>query len=59
MTKSEALTQALILAIIAPTEEQSERASYMAAWISDGMTEMQVETCKAAALLETIKCATH
>ena len=54
MTKSEALTQALILAIIAPTEEQSERASYMAAGIADGMTEM-----KAAALLETTKCATH
>ena len=50
MTQSQALTQALILAIIAPTDEQSEKAKKLATDLSQGLTADQIEQCKDEAL---------
>ena len=50
MTQIEALTQCLVLAITAPTDEQSERANELAQQIAQGLTELQVEQCKLDAL---------
>ena len=49
MTKSEALTLALKLAIQAPSESQARDCVYMAEQIAATMTPKQVEICKAAA----------
>ena len=50
MTQTQALTQALILAIIAPTDEQSEKAKNLAIDLSQGLTADQIEQCKDEAL---------
>ena len=50
MTQIQALTQALILAIIASTDEQSEKAKNLAVDLSKGLTADQVEQCKTNAL---------
>jgi hypothetical protein len=50
MTQIQALTQCLVLAIIAPTDEQAEKAGDLAQDIAQGLTDLQVEQCKADAL---------
>ena len=56
MTQSQALTNALILALIAPSDEKASQASELAESIAKGLDFDQVEQCKADALLmlETI-----
>ena len=49
MTKSDALTLALKLAIQAPSESQARDCVCMAEQIAATMTPKQVEICKAAA----------
>jgi len=49
MTQNEALTIALKLAVTAPTEDAFEGAIELAAEISEGMTDHDVEMCKFAA----------
>jgi len=51
MTQSQALTQALILALIAPTDEKATQASNLAESIAQGLDFDPVEKCKADALL--------
>ena len=50
MTQSQALTQALILALIAPSDEKATQASDLAESIAQGLDFDQVEQCKAQAL---------
>jgi hypothetical protein len=50
MTQTQALTQALILSIIAPDDEKSEKAKNLAIDLAQGLTEIEVEQCKADAL---------
>ena len=50
MTQLQALTQCLVLAITAPTDEQSEKANELAQQIAQGLTDLQVEQCKYDAL---------
>ena len=50
MTQTQALTKALILAIIAPNDEKANQASNLAETIAHGLTFEQVEQCKADAL---------
>ena len=50
MTQSQALTKCLVLAITAPTDEQSEKANELAQQIAQGLTDLQVEQCKYDAL---------
>jgi len=52
MTQTDALTRALVLAISAPTEEQSQRATALAIQLTAGLTAAQVEESKATALQE-------
>ena len=53
---TQALTKALILALIAPSDEKANQASDLAESIAQGLDFAQVEQCKADALLmlETI-----
>ena len=51
MTQSQALTKALILALIAPSDEKATQASDLAESIAQGLDSAQVEQCKADALL--------
>jgi hypothetical protein len=51
MTQSQALTQALVLALIAPNDEKANQASDLAESIAQGLDFDQVEKCKANALL--------
>jgi hypothetical protein len=51
MTNTQALTQALILALIAPNDEKATQASDLAETIAQGLDFDQVEQCKADALL--------
>ena len=51
MTQTQALTKALILALIAPSDEQATQASDLAESIAQGLDFAQVEQCKADALL--------
>jgi hypothetical protein len=46
MTDQEALTRALYLALIAPTEEQAEKATKLSERIAAGLSPIQVETAK-------------
>jgi hypothetical protein len=46
MTDQEALTRALYLALIAPTEEQAEKAIKLSERIAAGLSPIQVETAK-------------
>jgi predicted glycosyltransferase len=50
MTQVEALTAALLLAIAAPTSEQSNRSLDLAEELVDGLTPQQIEDCKYAAI---------
>jgi hypothetical protein len=50
MTQSQALTQALILALIAPNDQKAEQASELAEQIAFGLSVDQVELCKNEAL---------
>jgi hypothetical protein len=50
MTQSQALTNALILALIAPSDEKASQASELAESIAKGLDFDQVEQCKADAL---------
>ena len=50
MTQSQALTKALILALIAPSDEKATQASDLAESIAQGLDFAQVEQCKADAL---------
>ena len=50
MTQSQALTQALILALVAPNDKKAEQASQLAEQIAQGLSVSQVEDCKAQAL---------
>ena len=51
MTQSQALTQALILALTAPDDARATQASDLAESIAQGLDSDQVEQCKADALL--------
>jgi hypothetical protein len=46
MTDQEALTRALYLALIAPTEEQAEKATKLSDRIAARLSPIQVETAK-------------
>ena len=50
MTQTQALTKALILALIAPNDEKATQASDLAESIAQGLDFAQVEQCKADAL---------
>ena len=50
MTQSQALTQCLVLAISAPTDEKAQMASDLAEQIALGITKKQVNQCKKKAL---------
>lgn len=49
ISRTQALTQALILSITAETEDRSDLAILLAAMIARGMTEEQVAAAKSAA----------
>lgn len=49
-TKADVLTNALYMALIAPTDEQAQRASSYADLLAQGMESGDVEACKADAL---------
>ena len=53
MTQTQALTKALILALIAPSDEKATQASDLAESIAQGLDFAQVEQCKADALAMT------
>ena len=50
MTQIDALTQCLVLAITAPTDEKANQASQLAEQIALGLTKKQVNQCKKKAL---------
>ena len=50
MTQTEALTQALVLAITAPSDQKMRKALALAGQIAQGLSIDQVEQCKAKAL---------
>lgn len=50
MTQTQALTKALVLALIAPNDEKATQASDLAESIAIGLSFSQVEQCKADAL---------
>jgi hypothetical protein len=50
MTQIDVLTQCLILAITASTDEKATQASQLAEQIAQGLTKKQVNQCKKKAL---------
>ncbi len=50
MTQTQAFTEALILAIIAPSDEQSKRAVQLAIDLSKGLSAEIITQCKENAL---------
>jgi N-acetylglucosamine-6-phosphate deacetylase len=58
MTRIEALAQALTLAIVAPTDEQSEQAVELAEDLAIGMNQRDIEQAKHIAKKEA-KTWTH
>ena len=50
MTQIQALTQCLVLAITAPSDEKAQMASDLAKQIAQGLTIKQVNQCKKKAL---------
>jgi hypothetical protein len=50
MTQIEALTQCLVLALVAPDDQKAQKASDLAEQIAQGLTVDQVKKCKADAL---------
>ena len=51
ISRTQALTQALILALTAPNDDKAAQASDLAESIAQGLDFDQVEQCKANALL--------
>jgi hypothetical protein len=52
MTQPQALTQALVLALCAPTDEKAQQAAELAEQFAQGLSDATVEQCKADALAE-------
>jgi hypothetical protein len=50
MTQIQALTQALILALTAPSDQKAQMASELAEQIAYGLTKKEVSQCKVAAI---------
>ena len=50
MTQIDALTQCLLLALVAPNDQKAQQAADLAEQIAQGLTVDQVEQCKVAAL---------
>jgi hypothetical protein len=50
MSQIEALTQCLVLALTAPSDQKAQQAAELAEQIAHGLTVDQVEQCKADAL---------
>lgn len=50
MTQTQALTKALILALIAPDDQKADQATTLAENLAKGLDLAQVEQCKADAL---------
>ena len=50
MTQTQAFTEALILAIVAPSDEQSKRAVQLAIDLSKGLSAEIINQCKDNAL---------
>ena len=50
MSQIEALTQCLVLALVAPNDQKAQQAAELAEQIALGLTVDQVEQCKADAL---------
>jgi hypothetical protein len=50
MTQIDALTKALILALIAPDDQKAQKASNLAEQLAFGLSVDQVEQCKNQAL---------
>jgi hypothetical protein len=50
MSQIEALTQCLVLALVAPDDQKAQKASDLAEQIAHGLTVDQVAQCKANAL---------
>ena len=50
MTQIEALTQCLVLALVAPNDQKAQKASDLAEQIAQGFTKKQVNQCKQAAI---------
>lgn len=50
MTQTQALTQALVLALIAPDDDRANQAANLAEKIAKGLDFEQIEQCKADAL---------
>ena len=50
MTQTQALTQALVLAILAPDDKKAAQAASLAEQIAKGLTKNQVNRCKTQAL---------
>lgn len=50
--KMDALTLALVLSITAPDDEKGDECARMAEGFAAGLTDEQIETCKARALAE-------
>jgi len=50
MSQIEALTQCLVLALVAPDDQKAQKASDLAEKIAHGLTKKQVNQCKQAAI---------
>ena len=50
MSKSQLVTHALVLGLTAPSDEQMQRCTDIADFFAVGLTTIQLEACKAAAL---------
>ena len=50
MTQIEALTQCLVLALVAPDDQKAQKAGDLAEQIAQGLTKKQVKQCKKKAL---------
>jgi hypothetical protein len=46
VNKTEALTAALVLAVTAPTDEQSDKALALADQLAAGLSRIEVQRCK-------------
>lgn len=50
MTQIDALTQCLVLALVAPDDQKAQQAAELAEQIAHGLTKKQVNQCKQAAI---------
>jgi hypothetical protein len=50
MSPTQRLTYCLILGLTAPTDEQAQRVGDLLDFYASGLTEVQIEGCKSAAL---------